>query len=738
LFAVSEAEVNGKPVLVLVDPSDPANIVITATSVTSLVGEMAVAGNRLYTSSAQGLTIYDIGSVVAIPVTASVVVPTTGATQVAGSFNTAPDQIVHGTNMDTYVWHTTLSFGFANPTFTWQSLLNNLTTGDVQPVTLGATVNFTSQGTSGTLQLPGTTVTGVSIISILPPSQTVIPGGIASYDIRLTNPSSAAVTYDVFQPFNSFANMTINNGNSNITVAAGATIDVPLLVSASTFASPGIQHFMVEAGSVTSPAVETASADLVVMSPPFASPNPNAYGVAATLTPTQATAGQGASAQYTVQITNTGSEVGTFFYVVNGLPSGIVATLNRFGVDVPPGVSNFRDQPLTLTAQPGTAPGTYPFTVAIQGPASTTINGTLTVVASGVSVSLNPGSGSPGDTFSMLVTNTGTVADTYNLALAGPVSTVANLVGSTTVTLNPGQSATVPIAVGAINFADAGNLTLMAVATSQTDANVLASAAASVTIPTTKGMTGQFNPATETLRQIGPATFLLEVNNTGNLEDAYTATITGSTGPLQASLTGLDGLPTQTVPFFRLPGLSTGVLVLQVNLTALQQGTVTVQVQSLSDPTIAMTATATVDIGAPLPVPTLTVTGGTFPYNALPEPATGSVTGTDEENLGTPTFTYTDSHNVTSSNPPINVGTYTVTATFVGNTSYTPTTKTATIVITLATPTLSVMDNGGTYTSNAFPASATATGVGSDGTLASSPNSGLTFTYYVGSSISVP
>ncbi len=57
--------------------------------------------------------------------------------------------------------------------------------------------------------------------------------------------------------------------------------------------------------------------------------------------------------------------------------------------------------------------------------------------------------------------------------------------------------------------------------------------------------------------------------NTGTLEDSYTATITGTTGPIQASLTGLDGLATQTVPIFILPGLSTGVLVLQVNLTAL-------------------------------------------------------------------------------------------------------------------------------------------------------------------------
>ncbi len=740
LFAVSEAEVNGKPVLLLVDPSDPTNPVITATPVTSLAGELAVSGDLLYGASAQGLSIYTIGNIVSIPVTASVVVPTTGATLVAGSFDTPPTQIIQGTNSDTYVWQTTLSYGFANPTFTWQSRINGLTADEVVPVTSGTTVAFASQGASGTLQLPGTAVTGVSIISILPSSQTVAPGGSANYDIRLTNPSNASVTYDVFQPYDSNANVLINDGgSSDIKVAAGATVDVPLQVTASSYAYDGNEPFSIEAGSITSTADQTASAVLVVAGQATATPTGIAYGIAAALTPTQVTAGEGTEVQFGLQVTNTGSAEDTFYFDVDGLPDGVYFIGQDMVLDLSPGASNFKDAPIVLACGRGTTPGSYSFTVQVySNHASTTLTGQLTIVAGGVSVELKPSSSAaPGSTYSMVVTNTGTVSDTYNLTLAGPAATVASFTGFSTVTLAAGKSAAVPINVGAVNFAVAGNLSLLAVATSQTNPSIVASSSADVMIPTSMGMTAQFSPSSETLAQTGTATFILDVNNTGNLQDSYTATITGTTGPVQASLTGLDGSPTQTIPIFILPGLSTGALVLQVNLTALQQGTVTVQVQSLSNPSITATATATIAVGAALPVPTISITSGSsFTYNGMAQAATGTITGSSGENLGTPTFTYADSNNVISSTPPTSVGTYTVTAAFAGNSNYAPVTTTTTLVITPATPTVTVTDGGGTYTGNAFAASATVTGVESDGTLATSPNAAITFVYYSGSSAS--
>ena len=73
----------------------------------------------------------------------------------------------------------------------------------------------------------------------------------------------------------------------------------------------------------------------------------------AALTPSQATAGQGTSAQYVVQLTNTGSTDETFSLEVNGLPEESQPASVNYDVDVPPGASNFRDVTLTLTVAQG-------------------------------------------------------------------------------------------------------------------------------------------------------------------------------------------------------------------------------------------------------------------------------------------------------------------------------------------------------------------------------------------------
>ena len=135
------------------------------------------------------------------------------------------------------------------------------------------------------------------------------------------------------------------------------------------------------------------------------------------LSPSSATAGQGTPAIYTVTVTNVGNATDTYNLAATGLPAGIKASFSPATITVPPGQSNFRDVTLTLTPAPGTAAADYPFTVTAVSTASSSATamteGTLTVVSNGVSVSLNPGSGAPGTTFQMTVTNTGTVADTY-------------------------------------------------------------------------------------------------------------------------------------------------------------------------------------------------------------------------------------------------------------------------------------------------------------------------------------
>jgi hypothetical protein len=145
----------------------------------------------------------------------------------------------------------------------------------------------------------------------------------------------------------------------------------------------------------------------------------------------------------------------------------------------------------------------------------------------------------------------------------------------------------VPIRTGAVGFAVPGHLDLTASATSATNPAIQGAASASLDIPQTTGLTAEFSPASQTLSAPGMATFTLLVHNTGNTEDTYSATIVGTNGPVTATLIGLDGSPTQSIPIFRLPALSTGVIELQTDLSAVGQGTVTVQVQSLDHPETA-------------------------------------------------------------------------------------------------------------------------------------------------------
>ena len=126
--------------------------------------------------------------------------------------------------------------------------------------------------------------------------------------------------------------------------------------------------------------------------------------------------------------------------------------------------------------------------------------------------------------------------------------------------------------------------------------------------------------------------------------------------------------------------------------------------------------TATITIGKA--TPTVTVNGGTFTYDAVAHPATGSVTGVGGASVGTPTFAYNGSPDA-----PVNAGSYDVVGSYGGSANYNAATGTATITIGKATPTVAVSGGSFTYDSAAHPATGSVTGVGG-ATL-----SPLTFTY---------
>jgi uncharacterized repeat protein (TIGR01451 family) len=617
--------------------NDPTSLGVGVLNVPSKIVQLAGSNTLVFTTDATGLTIYQIGSPPAVSVTVQVQVPHQNVTVVSGSFNVPPTKTTTGTNSDTLEWDLLLPGG-ESTSLSWQSTVTGLQAGASRSVTQGTTVNFVSQGTPGTLTLPATAVTGVPIISLTPAAQTAPPGGSATYDVRIENPTDASVTYSVF------LQSTVSLPNqlpSSVTVGPQGTVDVPLTITPRTGASPGNDTFTVTAEhsvSSTNPpfnpitdAKGTVQGTLTVAGSPIQAV-PNAYGAVVTLTPASASAGQGTSTTYTVQVTNTGSGNDTFDLATTGLPAGVRVTLGQSSVEVPPGASNFRDVTLTLTPQQGAVAGSDSFSVTATSknkPSATgSASGTLNVVGNGVNVSLNPPSGAPGSSFQLTVTNTGQVMDTFDLALGGPAALVSSL-GMPKVTLAPGASQVVPIATGAVTFADAGSLNLMGMAQSEANPAVQAGASASLTIPNTTGMTAQFSPAVQVLPVPGTSSFLLLVHNTGNTEDSYSATITATTGPLSASLTGLDGQPAQAIPVFRLPGLSTGAILVHTTLAQFSQGTVTVTVQSQSNPSLVTSSTATVSAAA------VVVSPGTLQFS------TASYSATEESGAATVTLTRT-------------------------------------------------------------------------------------------------
>src|SRR5579875_1434759 len=499
-------------------------------------------------------------------------------------------------------WSTQVLQGVAPSQFQVSGTVTDMAPGEVRQVSTGSTVAVTTTANTGqkitnTISLPPLIVAAEHIISLSPPVQTADRNSTVTYTVTLTNPLPTAQTYTLTtEGLDGFG----VNLASSVTVAAGQSVTTPLTVTVPAGAIPGTQAFEVRTTTAAG-ASDSVEGQLTVQS----QVDVPSLAVNMTMTPTKASAGQGDSAVYTLTLTNVGDATDT--YTLSGsFPKGVTASFSQPTITVPPGASNFRDVTLILTPQVGTAIGDDPFTVTATSTSDSSItataNGTLTVLSNGVSVSLTPPSAAPGSTFQLKVTNTGQTTDTFNLALGGPAALVAKL-ATTQVTLAAGASQTVDIITGAVNFAVQGPLNLTATATSQTNPAATSQATAALMIPATTGLTANATPSVQIVPINGTTSFLVLANNTGNSEDAYTATITGTSGPISANLVDLNGSPTQNIPLFRLPGLSTGALLLQADLTGNKSGTVTVQVQSLTDPTRTASVTMTVNPVLPPPPP---------------------------------------------------------------------------------------------------------------------------------------
>lgn len=599
LFAVSEAIADGQPALLLVDPSDPNNLVVTFSPMPVLQNGIEVVGDKLYTTSSAGLTIFDIGTIQSTPLVASVQVPkNTGVTLDPDSFNVPPTEIVVGDTFDTLVWNRTLAFGNTDLRFTWRETISNLLAAEQRNVTLATAITLAQPGGPETISLPSLVVTGQPSVSqvnvtLAPSARSVQPGETTTFIVTVNNPSDTPAEFDL-----AVAGLPAEwvSLDQTVSVPANGSVQLPLEVSADVFAELGQRGLTV---IVTSAAQQGFVQGTLELTGPAPIVDPHSHGVVVALTSIRETAGQETSAAYTVRITNTGSATETFSLSA-ALPAGVSGAFSHSTIIVPPGASNFREVQLLLTPSSAAILGESSFRVdaVAEGDASVTdsATGTLIRVSQGVRVALSPAAGSPGS-FDMTITNTGLGDDTFELAVGGPGGLVASL-RTSRVSLAAGASRTVRIDAGTIDFATPGAIALFGIATSRTNSAVRNAARADIVIPEQQAVAARFEEDSIELPGPGPATVLLLVDNLGNIEDAYTATIEETNGPLSATLIGIDGLPTQTVPVFRLPGLATGAILVNLNMAETGVGGLRVRIRSLSEPE-EVTSVATLAVVVP-------------------------------------------------------------------------------------------------------------------------------------------
>jgi hypothetical protein len=129
-------------------------------------------------------------------------------------------------------------------------------------VTLGSTVDFVSQGTPGTLQLPGTSVVGEHIIGLAAASLIVRPAEAAAYvvTVRNRNPTSSSVTYSLAVQGMPSSWVTFA---PTMTLGPRGTADVPMELTAEPFASLAESGFT---GTATAGGATDAS-DRVTLAP---------------------------------------------------------------------------------------------------------------------------------------------------------------------------------------------------------------------------------------------------------------------------------------------------------------------------------------------------------------------------------------------------------------------------------------------------------------------------------------
>lgn len=312
------------------------------------------------------------------------------------------------------------------------------------------------------------------------------------------------------------------------------------------------------------------------------------------LTPASRTAVPGTGAVYTVRLTNPTAAAVTYTLSVAGVPVGWVG----LPATVIVGANGSVDVPLTLTSDPFAAAGGYGFTVSVSGSngAASAVGGDLTVQGDpapvdpeshGAVVGLSPAAVSVGRGGATRVvvrlTNTGSTAEPFALAVSGLPAGVSAAFDQPTVSVPPGAGNFREVVLLLTAAADAGPITSPFTVTAT--ATTTGQAAGSVTV-VANGVTVRLDRATAAPGD----TLMATVTNTGTTADTFDLSAAGPAGLVaslgQSAVTLAPGA-SATVP------LTAGPMAYSVQGSQL----LTVAARSQANPTVVGADTAGIQVG---------------------------------------------------------------------------------------------------------------------------------------------
>ncbi len=587
--------------LVLIDANDPANLRFIPYDMPDSIGRFVLNGNLLYAITASSVLVFDYTAISGPSITANVVVPTgVGVALVPGSFNLAPSSITSTATTDTYTW--------LQPTvapITWQATVSNMQPGSSRNVANGGSIGFALPTLgSGTLTLGAAAVTANHIISISPASHSppIQVGAPATFTITLSNTSSTAVTYSL--AVQGVPASWIKTLAPSVTVSANSSATTPLILQTPIAASGGVFPFRVVA--TAGGAIDAAVATLANYYAPDLGSDDNStvYSFTATATPSPATGSLASTTTVTVRLTNTGTSSESYYLGINSLPGNIGnfywdVIFPQSPVAVAPG--EFVDIKALVYVPNHAVLGMNTVVLNVFsgfGLLRSTITVPVNVVDAGVSLAISPSSGSSSTPFVATVTNLASVADTFDLAVNGPLGPTVTA-ASNVLALAAGASSTVNLVVGnAASFARPGTSSFGLLATSRASSAPSARATATVTVPAAAAVSIIGQPA-NTVISAAPVTKSVNVlvQNLGNTEGEFSVAIVGTTGAVTAQLIDSTGVGTNVVGNIAIPAFTSIVVRLTATISGGSggggAGAVTVRATSQSNASTQATTTIT-------------------------------------------------------------------------------------------------------------------------------------------------